>query len=181
MSNEPPVESPESQESPPRQRKGPPAWGVVLFLVLLGGMLMINQWATTSGPPIQWVENDLERALEQLDENKRRVFLYLYEPNDPAHQRNERQVFTQRWAREPLTSVVCCRYALKPGELRSAELRQEYTYRDQPLFLLLNASGQPVSRTQGEVTELEFLTYIGRPAQRSYKEAPEATPEKDNG
>ncbi len=152
-----------SDTSPPpvATRPRPPTWGIALFLLLLGGLVLLNQVATTGGPPIAWIDNDLDAALRQATAKNQRVFLYLYEPNDPTHLRNEREVFTQRWARQPLAKAVCCRLAVKPGDVRPVQ----YRYDGQPLFLLLSAKGREMGRTQGAATELEFLTYIGRPAE----------------
>ncbi len=76
-------------ETPAASRKKPPAWGILLFLGLLGGMVIVNQFVSTGGPEIRWVENDLAAALQQASDDRPRVFLYLYEPKDPAHRRNE--------------------------------------------------------------------------------------------
>lgn len=144
------------------RRKGPPRWGIAAFLALFAGVVVVNQLLSTGGPAIAWVENDLDAAVQRAAaENKPRIFLYLYDPNDPTHMRNERNVFSQRWAREPLEHAVCCRIALRPGDLA----RLKYEYKDTPLFLLLDAQGKPVQgmRTEGPVDEREFLTYIGRP------------------
>ena len=145
----------------PSPRKGPPAWGIALFLVLLGAVAVVNQFISTGGTPIRWIDDDLAAALKQAGEKDLRVFLYLYEPNDPLHVRNEREVFGQRWARTPLEKAVCCRVALPPGDVR----RVQHKYNGKPLFLLLNAKGKEMARTEGAVSELEFLTYIGRPAE----------------
>ena len=147
--------------SGPARRKGPPAWGIALFLVLLAGWVLVNQLADTGGPPIQWIEDDLNAALKQAGEKDLRVFLYLYEPNDPTHLRNEREVFARRWARAALGNAVSCRIALPPGDVR----RVQYKYDAKPLFLLLTAKGKETARTEGAATELEFMTYIGRPAE----------------
>jgi len=147
-------------------RKGVSAWAVVVFLALLGALLVINQVAATSGPPIRWIENDLDAALARLSDPGHRVFLYLYEPNDPVHARNEREVFRQRWARTPLTRVVCCRIALG-SDATSNRLRLEFNYQGKPLFLILTKSRVVTSRTEGAVTEKEFYTYVTEPANRA--------------
>lgn len=156
--------------SPPR-RKGPPWWGVAIFLVLVCGTVLVNQFATTSGPPVAWIEGDLDAALAQVSRDRPRVFLYLYEPNDPSHLRNERQVFTQRWARLPLKGAVCCRVSVDPREPDAPRTRARFAYERGPLFLLLTREGTPVSRTQGEVDEREFETYIGKPIEQAVKSA----------
>jgi hypothetical protein len=158
--------SSESQAPSPAgrsRRRGPPLWGIVVFLALLGVLVVVNQLASTGGAPIQWTENDLEAALKLAAQRKQRVFLYLYEPDDPVHVRNERQVFTQRWAHEPLKHAVSCRIALKKGDL----LRVKYNYLDTPLFLLLDDNGHMLTRTEGAVDERQFFTYIGGPLEDS--------------
>jgi hypothetical protein len=141
----------------------PPAWGIVLFLLLLAGFLFINYRASVGGPPVAWIDNDLSAALKQAAEQKRKVFLYLYDPADPTAARNERQVFTQHWARKPLEKVVCCRVVMRPGD----PLAAKYVYKNQPVFLLLDAQGNVLSRTEGAVDESQFFTYIGDIADRS--------------
>lgn len=147
---------------PPRKRRGPPWWGVLAFIGLLAGMGVVNFLATTGGPAIQWVDGGLDVALKAVTNEKPRVFLYLCEANDQARQRNELQVFSKRWARDPLRYAVCCRVVLG-NDAESAHLRSKYAYTGKPLFLLLTRDGTPVSRTEGEVDERMFSTYIGKP------------------
>lgn len=139
------------------RRKGPPLWGVLLVLGLLGVLLVINQQVSTGGQPVAWIEGDLDAALRQAEARRVRVFLYLYEPNDPAHQRNERQLFTQRWAREPLESAVCCRIATRPGDV----IGMRYGFEGKPLFLLLDTQGRRLNGIPGALDEREFRTHIG--------------------
>jgi hypothetical protein len=153
--------SPQPQPTVVRGRR-PPAWGIGLFLLLLGGLVLVNQCVSTGGKPVAWIDNDLNAALAQAEAQERKVFLYLYEPGDRTHARNELQVFTQRWARDPLQHVVCCRVALRPTD----PLRLKYLYKNTPLFLLLDAKGNVLSRIDGAVDELQFFTYIGTIAAR---------------
>jgi len=145
-----------------RRRKRPPAWGIVAFLILLGGLAVLNQRLATSGPEIQWFNGTYEAALALANDRNQRLFLYLYEAEDPVHARNEREVFTQRWAREPLAKTVCYRVAVRKGDLLAAK----FGYRDTPVFLLISPRGGPPSRAEGAVDERQFRTYIGEPAQR---------------
>lgn len=167
-----PTSGNEQIEPAPPRRRGPPWWGVVLFLALLGGWMLVNQWATTGGPPVQWFTGDLDAALGQISDQKPRVFLYLYEPGQQTHERNELQVFQQRWARYPLENAICLRVALG-HDMASQNLRQRFDYKGQPLFLLLNRSGQPVGRTEGAVDERQFSTYIGKPILKALGKAGE--------
>ncbi len=153
-------------QQPPRKRSS--AWVAVGFLVLLGALVVVNQMASTSGPPIKWVDNDLDGALRQLTGAKQRLFLYLYDPNDPTYERNEREVFAQRWAREPLAKAVCCRVALR-ADATSAKLESEFAYKDKPLLLVLTRNRTAISRTEGAVTEREFYTYVTLPVERAHK------------
>lgn len=147
------------------RRGGPPKWAIVLFLALLGGMVVVNQIVGRSGTPVKWIETDLAAALAQVGAERPRAFLYLYEPNDPEHARNEREVFTQRWAKRPLSRTVNVRVAVG-RDVESLRLMQKYNYKSgTPLFLLLSKNGTPMGRIEGAPTELEFLTHIGRPAE----------------
>jgi len=166
MSEVKPGEAAEVEESGRRARRGPPMWGVFLFLGLLAGMVVLNHVVSRSGPAIEWVENDLEAALRQAEAENQRVFLYMYETGDPVASRNETAVFAQRWAREPLSLVVCCRIAVDQGDQRRMKLK--YRYMGKPLFLMLDQSGKEVggSRIEGAVDERRFRTYIGETAKR---------------
>lgn len=150
--------------APPPARRGPPKWGVIGFLALLGLFLIVNHLVSTGGPPIAWIEDDLERALTEASGDNRRVFLYLYEPGDPVHRRNESEIFNQYWARQPLSKAVCCRVALRAGDLRRVKYEQKYGYKGEPMFLLLNAAGDVMTPPQsGALDERQFSTFIGRP------------------
>jgi len=168
MNGESATEAGGTAPAPQPRRQGTSAWVAAGFLVLLGALVVVNQMASTSGPPIKWVENDLDGALRQIAGPKQRLFLYLYEPNDPTYERNEREVFAQRWAREPLAHVVCCRVALR-SDAPSAKLEQEFAYKGNPLFLIITKNRTAMSRTEGAVTESEFFTYISGPATRAPK------------
>ena len=160
-------------ENGARKRKGPPLWGVVAFLVLLGAMMVVNQMASSGGPEIAWVDGGLDAAIKQVSAEKPLVFAYLYEADDPAHKRNELRVFSQRWARDPLSQAVCCRIALNKHDPECVGLFQQLGYRDKPLFLVLDKDKKPVmnGRTEGAVSELEFFTYVSEPIRRSQQKA----------
>ncbi len=143
----------------PQQRKGPPAWGVVVFLAVLAGLLLMNQLMRTSGQPIEWIDGDLDAAFRQSKDGLKRVFLYIYEDDD-VHARNEQSVFTQVWARGPLAKVPCVRVPVESNRL----LATKYRYGGTPLFLLLDETGHDMGRCDGvAVDRLQFETYIGRP------------------
>lgn len=147
------------------RRKRPPAWGVLAFLAVLGLLVVANQLITHSGPPIRWIEDDVEAAFRQARQEKKNVFLYLYEPNDPIHLRNEREVFAKRWAREPLSLAVCCRVAVN----RNRRLADKYVYQESPLFLVLTPEGNALGRIDGPaIQKLQFRTHIGGFASGSY-------------
>jgi hypothetical protein len=153
---------PAADAAGPARRKGPPAWAVVLFLLLLAGMAFVNYRAAEGGAPVAWIENDVDRALQLAGERHQRVFLYLYEPNDPQHRRNDREVFAKAWARDKLKFAVCCRVAVEPG----TPLADKYEFHRKPLFMLLDATGRPLRemRREGAPDETEFFTFIGKPA-----------------
>ena len=165
----------ESGKTP--RRKRPPTWGIIVFLLLLGGMAVVNQLVSSSGPQIEWIENDLDAALAQVSKSKPRVFLYLYEPDDKIHQLNERQVFTKLWARKPLADAVCCRIALG-NDRESLRLRREFSYQDTPLLMILTKDRKPLSRTSGAVSEKMFFTDITQTIEHSLSEPSESQNDK---
>lgn len=150
------VGSDEPLPAAPVPRRGPPRWGIALFLGLLAVLVLINYLVSSSGPPVRWIENDPNAALAQAAAANKRVFLYVYEPNDPTHARNEREVFSMRWARESLSRAIACRLAVGRGDLA----RVKYGYRDRPLFLVLDAAGRERNRTEGAPDERQFLTQV---------------------
>jgi hypothetical protein len=156
-----PGAAPDDQQPPRPPARRPPRWAVPAFLLLLVGFVVLNFVVSHSGPPVAWIENDLPAALRQAAERKQRVFLYLYEPNDPLHGRNEREVFGQNWARAPLQQAAACRIAVQPGDLTT--LKHRYTGR--PVFVLLDEKGREIAqmRLEGAPDEREFFTYIGKP------------------
>lgn len=148
------------------RRKGPPAWGIAAFLLLLAASVLITNSFSKSGPPIQWIDGDLDRALAQAKDGSGRVFLYLYDPNDPVHARNESELFNHYLVRESLANVVCCRVKLDSSS--HLLLAQRYGYDKTPLFLLLDTAGKPQGRVDGiAVDERQFDTFIGRPARKA--------------
>ncbi len=162
-------------ESPTPRRTGPPKWGIAAFLLLLIAMAVINQLVTTSGRPVEWIENDLDAALQKATASGQRVFVYVYEPTEAVHKRNELNVFTQRWARQPLEQAVSCRIALNtdvPGGRRWFRVMAgvmsfvdaagaAHPYKSKPLFLVLDSTGKTVAPpTEGAVDERMFSTYV---------------------
>jgi hypothetical protein len=155
MSDSAPVEN-TSSEPLPAPRKRPPTWGILLFLVLLAGLVLVNQVISTGGQPVQWIENDLDAALKKATAEHRTVVLYLYNKSEQIHKRNELQVFTQRWAREPLEQAVCVRVDME----HDSALGAKYGYDGVPLFVVLGSDGRKVSQARGAVDENQFRTYI---------------------
>ena len=158
--NSEPPESPgaiASTTTPATRRRLTPAKAGLAFLLLMMIALAANIIVGLTGPTIAW-ETDLPKALAKARSapGKQHVFLYLYRAGDPVAERNEREVFAKRLAREPLARLVCCRIAIEPNDA----LALRYAYRDAPLFLLLDRDGTSVSRTEGPVDQAQFVTYV---------------------
>jgi hypothetical protein len=146
-----------TERGPAARRKRPPTWGVLVFLGLLGGLLIVNHLVTYAGPQVEWIDNDVERAFALAAERGQLVYLYLYDPGDPAHERNERKMFAQIWTRDPLSEAVPCRVDV--SRHRGVGLR--YGYRRKPLHMVLTAEGRELGRIDGTaVDRLEFRTHI---------------------
>jgi hypothetical protein len=145
---------------PTPRKRVTPVWAGLLFLVGLMLVFVVANLLTMGGPRVAWMENNLPAALAKAEAKKQWVFLYLYEPG-PEASRNEQEIFNQRWAREPLAKVVCCRVAVPKGD----PLRAKYDYKNRPLMMLVDAGGVERSRVEPgvePVSQLQFETYIGR-------------------
>lgn len=140
------------------------AWVLPLFVVFVAGLYVFTQMRSTSGPQIQWAA-DLDRALAQAKAENKKVFLYLFEASNPLAERVDREVLTQRWAREPLAKLVCVRIDLKKDRTDHLKIRQQYDYSGEPKMVVVDASGKPVAGSiQGIIDQKSFFTYIERMA-----------------
>ncbi|TWT43621.1 hypothetical protein RAS1_00180 [Phycisphaerae bacterium RAS1] len=128
------------------------------MLVLFGGGYAVNELRSQGGPPVGWIEGDIALALQSAAPHQQLILVYLYEAGTPAAERNEREVFTKRWARVPLAQMVCVRKAVR----RNDETALRYGYENQPLFLVLDATGKIVNRTAGTPEERQFYTYVSQ-------------------
>jgi thiol:disulfide interchange protein len=163
------ADAPEQGETRPQERRGLPTWAILLGLLLLGGMIVLNQYLTTRGPKVDWAFHDLEAARAAAQAQNRRIFLYLCTPGEAAADRNDREVFTKPWAREILATAVCCRIELSSNDPRRADFEERFGYRGQPMMMVLDAAGQRpvVNPVVGAPDENEFYTYITEPLRRS--------------
>lgn len=156
-------------QTSPRRRTAQRA-AIIGFVVLVAALYAVSQMVTRSGPIIAWIDGDLDRALREAKLTGRRIFLYLYETEDPLHARNEREVFSQRWARSVLAGLVCCRVELEPRQPAGLKLRGRYQYDGKPRMILLDPDGEPVvPGIDGEIDQKQFFTYIEQPAKRPPK------------
>lgn len=162
-----------SADSPRSAARKPPAWVVVGFLALLAGGYVLSEMLSRSGPQIAWIENDLDAALRTAAQRNSRVFLYVYAAGEPTAKRNDLEIFTQRWAREPLARAVCVRVAADPANPAAYRVAARYGYDGKPLFLLLDASGARIGQpAEGALDERGFFTAIGQPLMRSVSPQP---------
>lgn len=138
------------------KRNAPPKKVLTLLFVLFGAVFVISQVISTSGPEINWIEGDLDAARKQAKESGNPLFVYAFEPDDPIAKRNDRMVFTQRWARERLANMICCRIPLEPRDAQRGRLG----YRDEPVMILFRSDGEEISRISGAVDRKQFRTYI---------------------
>lgn len=167
MSQATPPAPPPATPAGPRPRRRPPTWGIIAFLLLLGALLIVNEIVSSTGPPIRWIENDLDAALARAAQTGQRVLLYLYRPDDPVHARNELEVFSRRWAREALTDVVCVRVNLDHDPPLGQELGRKYGCSDTPCFVVLDRRGKLLGFADGiAVDERQFRTHVAAPARR---------------
>jgi hypothetical protein len=153
-STEPATGTPDARTTSPR--RGSP-WIVAGLLVLLGGWFVVVQVISRTGPPIDWIRNDLPRAEQLAKEKGRRLFLMLYEPGCKITEGNDRDLFSQRFARERLAQMVCCRVELKAEDA----LRRRFGFKRDPLLLVFEPGKDvPISRLEGKIDQLQFETYV---------------------
>ena len=140
---------------PPRKKSG--VWVGLGFVLLLGAALIITQITSYSGPPINWIENDVDTAFRKARKTGRRVFLYLHETDCPITLTHEQMLFSRRSARERLSKMVACRVEVGPTD----RLRARFGFDGTPLMMVLNGDGDHIiTPIRGAVEELQFLTYI---------------------
>lgn len=157
--------------------KGRPPWILIGFVAAIAVVYAGTQFRTQSGPPVVWQSGDLSRVLEQARREHKRVFLYLYDPANPMAERNEREVFTQRWARDVLALVLCVRMPIDQQNLADLKIAQRYGYKDEPMMVVLDPNGQKVAPPiQGVIDERQFYTYIDIPARRPVADGKEKGP-----
>ncbi len=135
-------------------RRGPSPFLIGLaFVVLFGGGYALTQYITYSGPKIAWLY-DLEQARAESGRSRKRIFLMLHEPGCKITARNERELFSTRFARERLAQMIPCRVELRPGD----PLRDQFQFTGPPLMITLDANGMPLGRSEGRIDEREFRT-----------------------
>lgn len=152
-----PRQPPEAADPAPAERRRGSTWIVVGLLVLLGGWFVVTQVISHTGPPVQWIHNDLQKAQRAAQDSGRRIFLLLYEPGCKVTQANERDLFSLRRVRQLLDRMVCCRIELRPGD----PLRRRFKFQGTPLMLVLEPGRErPLNRLEGKVDWLQFRTYV---------------------
>lgn len=135
-------------------RRGPSPFLIgVAFVVLFGGGYALTQYITYSGPKIAWLY-DLDQARAESARSRKRIFLMLHEPGCKITARNERELFSTRFARERLAQMVPCRVELRPGD----PLRDQFQFTGPPLMITLDVNGMPLGRSEGRIDEREFRT-----------------------
>jgi hypothetical protein len=151
--------SPEAEAVPPAPRprpRGSTRIGLAL-LVLLAGWFVVTQIVRSTGPTVPWIRNDLPLAEQQARAGGRLIFLLLHEPGCKLTEANDRDVFSQRYARTRLANLVCCRVELKPDD----PLRRRFAVTRTPLMLVLAPDrSAPLSRMEGKIDQLQFETYV---------------------
>ena len=156
MSEQTPSEQPEAEARPETGERRPGSkWIAVGLLVLLGGWFVVTQTISRTGEQIQWLDS-LPAAEKLAHETGRRILLVLHEPDCEITAANDRDLFSQRFARAQLAKMVCCRVELKPGD----PLRRRFGFTSEPLVLVLKPNGELLHRLTGRITRLQFETFV---------------------
>ncbi len=146
---------PPDRASAPKRALSPGMAGL-LFLALLMVGFVWTQYNAYSGPAIEWT-TDLDAARARAKQTRRRVFLYLCEPDCPTTREHDRSLFSRRLARETLARMVPCRIVLKPND----PLRDQFQFSREPMAIMLDPNGKVVGEPfSGHMTELTFSTRI---------------------
>ena len=125
------------------------------FVLLLGAGLIVAQITNYSGPPIRWIYNDVDAALKQAAESRRRVFLRLHEADCPISAEHDQDLFSRRFARIRLDKMVACRVEVGPTD----PVRGRFGFDGAPLMLVLDSDGKQIrAPLRGEVGKLQFQT-----------------------
>lgn len=130
------------------------AGGIFIVLLMIG--FAISNWVTRTGPSLVW-KYDLNQSIEAAAAGNRRIFLYLHEKDCPITAELDRNLFTQRYAREILDQMIPCRLEVTA----SHPTAQRFGFRKDPVSVLLDSSGQPMLAPHvGGFDEREFTTYV---------------------
>lgn len=152
---------PEAGRTAPGPRKLNPIRAGLGFMVLVMAVFVGNEIFSRSGPEVVWL-NDLDEALREAGATGRRVFLVLHAPESEIAARNDRKVFSQRYARIRLARMVCCR--IEVG--REHPLARRFGMGREPLALVLTAESVELSRIEGTIGRRQFNTYVNPDMER---------------
>jgi hypothetical protein len=135
------------------------------FILLLVGFYAFAQYLSRSGPEIAW-QTDFDTALAMAQNQDRRIFLYLYEPDDEWTDNYERGLFQERYARERLAQMVPVRIELGPDD----PLRRRYGFTESPTMVTLNSEGEMIAEplVGGPIDRRQFVTYVNPTDERGY-------------
>lgn len=150
-----PEGQPQDGQSAAGERAPSSKWVGLGFLALLMIGFAVGQLVMQTGPEIRWLFT-VDDLLADARGEDRRAVLVLYEPDCSTTAKHDRALFTKREVRETLANLSCARIELKAGD----PLRGKYGLHKQPLMLLLDKTGREISRLEGEVSMLQFYTYI---------------------
>ncbi|MFH1747867.1 MAG: hypothetical protein ABIG44_12600 [Planctomycetota bacterium] len=150
-------ENDEPRAEIPEIRKPASTWMVLGLLVLLAAWFVFTQIYARGGEEIKW-HDDLAVAEQMARATGQRIFLVLHEPDCPITAGNDRDLFSQRYAKRRLAKMTCCRIELKPLD----PLRVRFKLEKLPIMLVLEAEPgkPPISKLEGKVDQLQFETYV---------------------
>lgn len=149
-------------QAPGAARRRPSSlWVGAAILILFGGVLILNEWVSQSGPQVEWL-TDLDEAVAASQSSGKKLFLYVHRPNCETTVYHDSSLFPGRLVRERLSNAVCCRLEVTPTDPRRHALR----FNHEPRMMVFAPGDDPLKAApigeplEGRVDELRFKGYV---------------------
>ncbi len=137
--------------APLRHRKGR-----LILLLIIVGMAIVVWVIQRSGPPLSGWGKDLEAAMKQASEGRRRAVI-LFQASSPSQPTRDliKRVLGHSETKKALEGGKFIRVQLKTS--LGSPVAKEYKIRDLPTVVIVDSEGKELNRRVGYISFAEFL------------------------